>query len=261
MTRTLIRITVTGSFLYLVAASIPGFTQLTNCYKAAGQMFCNTTPSFDIGVPSEAERRANELSQRQSEAIEQARIAQANRQYVRSRVGQLINNRDCPNAKAMALHNGEIELASQVDRLCVSQAGSSMPGQSDSNEWWAYHMSGSRPHRSVWYVDRKSLQAVSRDIRRGLIAVVQEAPTSNEAEESLTLHEVDCPGRRFRVLHDRKTSFEGKTTEFPMPSDWQTISEGSSAELIGAGICDDVQAKRLPPSITPLSAARSYFSR
>lgn len=90
----------------------PALAQYTQCYKAAGQTFCNTTPNLLDEIPSDAERRERQQRQRAMED-------QDNRTRIRQRVGYLISLGQCDEAKTLALRSAEFELAEQAMKFCT----------------------------------------------------------------------------------------------------------------------------------------------
>lgn len=51
-------------------------------------------------------------------AIEQARIAQSNRNYIRQRAGELVAAGNCNGARQFAIAHGEFQMHSEIDTFC-----------------------------------------------------------------------------------------------------------------------------------------------
>lgn len=116
-------------FIPLVFLAMPtiAFAQQTNttCTSIGGTVTCNSTTNPTIGqVFSEDLKRREKADERRAESLDSAtaeveRFAARQREtLLRKKVGQLVAEGRCDDAKKLALENGELELAAATKNLC-----------------------------------------------------------------------------------------------------------------------------------------------
>lgn len=135
-------------FVILAVASLPsiGNAQVnssTSCWGSGPYLNCSTQSqpnymdNFNRGIENmqrqlrdienDAERR------KLLAAIEQTRIAQSNRNYIRQRAGQLAATGNCNGARQLAIANGEFQMHAEIDNFCKQKENSSQQASSSQS--------------------------------------------------------------------------------------------------------------------------------